>query len=909
MSYRRIAGNEAKYTVRKHIFFISFFLLSAVCFLLHAGTDVSASVVGKVEIKGLYSIGRDELLYLFNISPGARIDADLVRQGIKRAFLKGMFEDIDVTTTDGEKVNVIIQVKERNLIKKIKVEGEYSLSQKTIKKLFPLKEGQELACDTLEKAVRNLRPEIVVRGFPHVEIKARVEQLKEPYRINVHLRVDAGKPERIKKISIIGAPPDDVESAMNLSEGDVFNRLLVETDIERIKAYYKKKEYFKPVVGPYAFADGDLSIPVNPGKRLEIFIKGNDHVSTKALLKEMPFFEVEEFSDDIVAEAVQKMISLYHAKGYPFAKISSATTRKDDLLFVRFAVSEGVRVEVGEINLTGNTLPDKRLKDLLSLKKGKLYNPDLLDSDRETLGHFYNSLGYLAASVDGFRTEYEEVSRRMDIFIKIHEGLKTVIDRITFSGAKHIPEEELKKTVKIKTGDPFNDVDISDARYRIIELYGNRGFTDATVSVSRELEDQKAHIIFHINEDGLVHFGKVIVTGNLMTKYVVIKRELEQEEYEPFDLNILSKERQKLYKLGLFSEINTEVLDKYDDRKDVLIKLKEANPGSVEVGVGYGQYERYRGTIDLSYRNLMGMNRQVSLRLEYSSLEKRYILQYFEPWFLRINLPFRAYILGEDKKEVDADTRETRYRLIRHTATAGFEKKLSESVKSQLFYEFSLVNTFDVKPDVILSREDTGTLVISGLRLGLIYDTRDSPFNPQRGIISGIAVKFTSPAFFSETDFIEASFYGNTFFKLSEGLVLAASLRGGVAQGYQKTRELPIVERFFLGGSTTVRGYSQDTLGPKGADGNPTGGNAFLMENLETRLSLGKGLGLVAFVDGGNVWQKANEIDLGSLKFTTGLGLRYITPVGPLRVDYGIKLRRERGESFGELHFSIGQAF
>jgi len=888
------------------ILFLGFLLLAAYC--PFTPCEASASVVSEVEITGLYSIGKDELLYLLNIGPGTEIDADLVRLGIKRAFLKGIFDDIAVETTEGDKVKVVIRVKERDFIKKISVEGEYALSKKTIKELFPLKEGQELACDMLEKAVRDIKPKISIRGFPRVEIKAEVERLKEPYRVNLHLRVDTGEPERINKITILGVA-GDVKSEMKLSEGDVFNRLLIEKDIERIKAFYKSNKYFKPVVGPYAFTDGDLFIPVNPGRRLEISIEGNDHVSTKALLKEMPFFEAEEFSDDIVAEAIQRMLSVCHAEGYPFAEISPVTTPQDDLTLLHFSISEGARVDVGKIIISGNTLPDKNLREIMSLKEGKRYNPDLLDSDRETLKNLYDSLGYLSASIEEFQTKYEEVSRKMDISVKIHEGLKTVVDSVTIDGAKHIPEEELRKTIKMKQGDPFNEIDISDARYRVVELYGNKGFTGAAVSVTREIEGQKAHITFHIDEDGLIHFGKVIIAGNRVTKYVVIKRELEQEESMPFDLNILSKERQKLYKLGLFAEVNTEVLDRYDDRKDVLIKLKEGNPGAVEMGVGYGEYDRYRGMIELSYRNLMGMNRQASLRLEYSSLVKRYILQYFEPWFLGVQLPFRAYILGEDKKEVNVDTRETRYHLTRHTVTAGFEKKLSNAVKSELFYEFSLVNTFDVKPDVILSREDTGTLVISGMRLGLIYDTRDSAFYPQRGILSGIAAKFTSPIFLSETHFMKLSFYGNYYQKIIEGVVLAVSLRGGIAQGYLTTDELPIVERFFLGGSTTVRGYDQDTLGPKGSDGNPTGGNAFLMENLEMRISLGKGLGMVAFLDGGNVWQKINEMDPASLKFTTGLGLRYDTPIGPVRVDYGVKLRREKGESSGELHFSIGHAF
>jgi outer membrane protein insertion porin family len=404
-------------------------------------------------------------------------------------------------------------------------------------------------------------------------------------------------------------------------------------------------------------------------------------------------------------------------------------------------------------------------------------------------------------------------------------------------------------------------------------------------------------------------FGKAIVTGNRNTKYEVVRRELKQQENMPFDYTLLSRERQQLYKTGLFTDIDMEALGAYEDKKDVLIKLREGNAGAVELTLGYAEYELYRGSLDLSYRNVMGMNRQASLKLEVSSLEHRYVLQYYEPWFLNMELPFRIYILGEDKKEISIDSRETRYHLTRNSITAGFEKKMSDILRGELFYEFSLVNTYDVKPDVVLSKEDTGTLVISGWRIGLIYDTRDNQFYPKKGTLSGATLKITSPIFLSETHFVKLTLYGNVYREVAKGFVLAASLRGGLAQGYSGTKELPIVERFFLGGRTSVRGYPQDELGPKGSDGTPTGGNAFLMENLELRTSLGKNFGLVTFLDGGNVWVKTEDIKLTDFKFTAGLGLRYNTPVGPIRIDYGQKLQREKGESAGELHFSIGHAF
>ena len=567
-------------------------------------------------------------------------------------------------------------------------------------------------------------------------------------------------------------------------------------------------------------------------------------------------------------------------------------------------------MKIGKIAFTGAGLPDKSLKEMMALKEGDKYNPDIIDADRQSLQDFYNALGYLSAKVEDFQTTYEKDSHTMDIAIKVQEGPKTVIESVHITGTKLVPESEIRTTIKIKPGDVYNEVDIFDARYRVMAFYTTKGFPDATVTVKRDFAGHKVFLTFQIDEGAMIHFGKVIVTGDYGTKYVVVKRELLQREGQPFDSSILPKERQKLYKLGIFSGVDTEILDRYDDRKDVLIKLREGNAGTVDVSAGYGEYDRYRGMVDLSYKNLQGMGRQVSLRLEYSSLAKRYILQFYEPWFMDIQLPFRVFLLGEVKREIDVNTRETRYKLTRHSITAGFEKKISNDLKAAFGYEFSLVNTYDVKPDVILSKEDTGTLIISGLRSGVIYDTRDDPFNPTKGIFSGISVKFTSPVFLSESDFIKCNLYGNTYHQIASGLVAAVSLRGGFAMGYSQTDELPIVERFFLGGGTTVRGYDQDTLGPKGAaDGSPIGGNAFLMENLELRTSIWKGLGLVTFLDGGNVWLKVDEIRLADLKFTTGLGLRYNTPVGPIRIDYGVKLQRETGESKGELHFSIGNVF
>jgi outer membrane protein insertion porin family len=905
----RIKGAiENKAEVKKILPFTACYLLFTIYCLMFAGSVAASSIAGEIEIQGLYSMGKDELLYLLDIASGEIIDADRIRKGIKRAFLKGIFEDISVETTDGEKPKVVIRVRERDVIKNIDIKGDYDLSKKTIKELFLLKEGQDIRCDILDEAIRDIKTRLSTLGFPRASIKAEIERLKKPYRINIILIVYTGDPEKIKKIVVSGAG-DEIRSLMKLSEGDIYNQVTLKKDIERIKAYYKGRQYYKPVIEPPSFSDGTLSILVNPGKRLSISTEGNENLSTKTLLKEMPFFEAEDFHDDIVEEAVQRLQTLYHSKGFTMAQAVPVVTSKDDYHSLNFFIYEGPRIETGKISFSGNSLNDESLKEIISLKEGRIYNPDLIDTDRETLQDFYIALGYLSADVEEFQTHYDKDSQEMDIMIRIHEGLRTEIEDINILGPKIVSDTEIRGIINLKKGDPYNDVDIYDARLRIIEFYNNKGFPDASVTVKTEIAGQKANITLRIDEGTLVLFGRAIVTGNQKTKYKVVKRELLQQEDTPFDYSILARERQKLYKLGLFTDVDIEILDRYDDRKDVLMKLREGNAGAVEFGLGYADYEKYRGFLDLSYRNLWGMNRQASTRFELSSLEKRLIVQYYEPWFMDKPLPFRAFLLTETKQELNVDTKETLYRLKRHTATAGFEKKFGEKIKSELYYEFSVVNTYDVQPDVVLSKEDTGTLVISGLRLGLVYDTRDNPFYPAKGVLSGMTVEFTSPVFFSETDFIKLTAYYNFYYAVMKNVVLAASLRGGGAQGYLDTDELPLVERFFLGGRTTVRGYNQDELGPKGSDGNPVGGNTFLMGNLEARISLSKSLGIVAFLDGGNVWRKINDINPKDIKFTTGPGLRYNTPVGPLRIDYGFKLQREKGESAGEVHFSIGHAF
>ncbi len=873
--------------------------------LFFSSLDASSAEVKKVDIEGLYSLKEEELLDILNIKIGSPLDIYSVRQGIKTAFLKGIFEDISVNLDDADMTHVSVKVKERERIKKIYLAGNNQLSKKDILGVFLFKEGRIMRYDLIEQSVKDLGESLAKKGFPNAAIKVQAEKTAEPYRVDIRLTISEGTPQIIKSIKIYG--PEDASRPMEVTEGDIYDQFKVDKDIEKIKAYYKKSNYLNPAVGPYVFSDGELGIDVDPGRKLDITFEGNVAIDSKTLLKELPFFEAGDFRDDLVEESVSRMASLYHQKGYPYVQVAPVITSNRESVVVHFFIYEGDEVGINSITFTGTTISENILKEVMSLKEGSSYNPDTIDRDKETLMEFYNALGYIDAHVDDVQVEIKDLMA--DIKFAISEGPKTHIESIEIKGAEQVPKEEIEKVVRIKKGDPYNEVDISDARYRIIDLYGTYGFTDMEVGIKQEVAEAGVRIVFAIEEGKMTFFGKTVISGNVDTKHKAIKRELLYNEGFPFNYALLTRTRQKLYRLGLFTDVDVDVIEGKNYTKDIHIRVKEGKGGLVEFGLGYGDYERFRGSFDVSYRNLFGINRQISFRTELSTLEQRYIINYLEPWFLEKPIPFRVTLMKENRTEKSIETRETRYKLRRYVANAGFEKKLSEIFKSEIFYEYSLAETFEVKPDVILTKEDTGTLAISSIKPGLVFDTRDNPFDPRKGVLAGISAKVASALLLSETDFIKGIASLSAYQELSKYFVLAFSFKSGLAQGFSETRELPLVERFFLGGRTSVRGYEQDTLGPKGVNGSPTGGNAFVLINAELRTYVGKSFGFVTFLDGGNVWIKTNDVNLSEMKYTAGLGIRYNTPVGPLRVDYGHKLEREDGESRGEVHFSIGHAF
>jgi outer membrane protein insertion porin family len=520
---------------------------------------------------------------------------------------------------------------------------------------------------------------------------------------------------------------------------------------------------------------------------------------------------------------------------------------------------------------------------------------------------------------------------RASIGLTIVEGRQTLTGNITFEGNVALTAAELAAALTMKPAAPFSDRLLEEDRYRVLSLYSARGYLYARVEAEKTpvFPDEAAgrsgraegvvvpevmNIRFRVAEDQRVTIGKTILRGNVATRDNVILRELEPRTGEPYNYESILKSQQRVYRYGYFNLAKFEPVHPNEKEyvKDMLFTVEERPAGAVEFGVGYGTLDRLRGFVEISHRNLFGTARYASMRIEASDILERAAFAFQEPWFMgRRYLDSRFLLAWSDSKRLNEETRDVYYQTRKSTTSYGVERT-KDGFKVSLTYQYENVENYNVQPEAELSPEDSGRVLISSLNPAIILDKRDDPFNPHRGGIHGLNIKEAMNFIGSKADFTKVTVQSTWYLPLAENTITALSARAGMGWPHQETLEVPLHERFYLGGSTTVRGFTQDAVGPSNLDasGNaiPTGGSSMIQLNAELRLNTAEGGGVVIFTDAGNVWVD-QRIRLHDLRASYGAGLRYHTPVGPLRIDYGQKINRRPGESPGELHFNIGHAF
>jgi len=700
-------------------------------------------------------------------------------------------------------------------------------------------------------------------------------------------------------------------SAITTQVGDKYNITKIDNDL---KAIYNLG-YFEDIKIDVKKVDEGLTLVFiikEKSSISEIEFEGIKELNKEDLKKEVTLKIGAPFSQKDLYESLDKMTNYAKDNGFYFVKIGSRIEDKGKRVI--FLIDEGKKIKIKEVNLSGNNaFSTFKLKWKMTTSTGDFYKEKVLQEDIEKLLLFYKTNGYPMISIQKPEVYYDKEKDGLIINLTIYEGDMFRIKEIRFSGNTIFKDEELKKMVKTKSGDVYNLEAIVLDRNRIKDAYFEKGYVTTSVIPYPDFDSKKAtvDIDIKIKEGGKSYIEKIIISGNTKTKDKVILRELLFKEGDMFEGKEIKQSRQNLINLGFFEEVKFDILDGSEENKKILqIEVKEGKTGNLIFSMGYGNKPGLFGTIELTKNNLLGKGYSTYLKSEFGRRLLNYEAGFTNPWFRDTPTSVGFDIWDTDEKQDDYTTEK-----IGGAIRVGRPIRMYNHIYFK--YKYDRTSMSKVATDAPESIKDwvkkwgeDRYVVSSSLAIRLVRDTKKGEeilFHPTSGYQIELSNEFAGGFLGGDIDFYKPTFEGSWYIPSWWRFVLALHSKLGLVTNLARQKEIPDYEKFRLGGPYSVRGYSERSIHP--ASG---GGKSIFIGNVEYRFPVAKEFYGCLFTDVGNTWEKASDItSFSDLKYGLGLGLRFKSPIGPIRLDYAWGLSDAPGHRKGEpeTHISFGSYF
>lgn len=617
-----------------------------------------------------------------------------------------------------------------------------------------------------------------------------------------------------------------------------------------------------------------------------------------------------------VNRAADKLKEFYEQEGYFEVGITPDVERlPDGDVTVMFRIAEGRRITIDEVVITGaQGLTPKQIKSVLLTQEREFFilrgtvQRQKLDEDVERIVQFYNDHGYVQARVESSDIQVDRERARARIRIVVVEGPQFKVGGVDITGNTVLPPEEIRRRLLLKPGDVFSRSSLRESVKNITDLYSTigRASADITPTMLQDMPNRLVNVTIEITEGPEVYVERINISGNTRSEEKILRREIPMAEGDLFTTQKLQRARQRLNNLNYFDRVDAVTTPgSAKDKIVVNIDVTEKPTGLFSIGGGFSSQDGVIGTLDLSQRNFLGKGWELFLRLRGGQKIQTGTIGFTEPWLF--DRPLAAgFDLFNNRRAFPDFT----------INSVGGDIRLGHPVG-----EFSRWNaTYRVTQDRITDidnlastelRDERGSRLTSLIGLGLSRDTRDSAFDPTRGSTASISLDFAGVGFGERfVRSVATTTYHQPLPWLSN--VLSFRLMGGVVLGWGDD-PAPLFERFFLGGSNSLRQFKPFRVSPRDSAGNRIGGSSELLGNVEYQIPLFFGVKAALFYDVGNVWgpdtASRRRFDPTNLRHGAGAGFRWNSPFGPIRVDYGVKLDQRKGESLGNFNFSAGSAF
>ncbi len=753
----------------------------------------------------------------------------------------------------------------------------------------------------------------------------------------VSFTTEASADSEIKDIKIEGnlkIEADAIISMISTIKGQSLDKERISSDIKSIF----ESGYFEDVIADYDKKTGTLTYKVAEKLTIrKLIIKGNKKIDREDILKEISTKEYGYLNIKKVKDDIKKLMKLYDSKGYFLADINHEVKdlSKGEVELI-LKIDESKKVLIKRINFLGNKVyTDAELKKVMITKEGGFFSiftdrgtfkDEVFEHDRDVLQQYYGKKGYINAKISEPKLYISKDMKKLYLNISVEEGDQYYTGKISLDGDLIRPSEELMEIIKIKGSEIADSTKIRTDVQNLSTLYADEGYAYANV-IPRPVQkkgENVVDIVFDIQKGNKVYIERINIKGNTDSRDKVIRRELAIKEGELYSFTKIKESRENLERLGYFEEVRISTpVGSSEDKMNINIEISEKSTGAFQVGAGFNSLENFQFIAQLQKRNLFGYGWDVALQANLGGRTRRFNLYWVDYWFLDSPVGFRLNAYNEDWRFID-------FSLNRKGGSTTFDFSLFK--KGFLRYTFSTKYGIEVLgysnlQETVENLFGDGTL--SSLSFTLSRDTRNRIFEPSEGSLLSFTTTISGGFLGGSQSFAKYTGQFKKFIPVSQSripLIGGSIVQFNFEMGYITPLfedKIPLYQKFFPGGIFSIRGFELRSLGPElpiATSSDPSafetedfklGGNKQIVFNLEYVFPIFTAVGLkgVVFYDMGNAFGSGEHINLLKLRKALGFGIRWISPIGPLRFEWGFPLDKKEDESTVVFDFTIGTLF
>jgi len=831
------------------------------------------------------------------LRPGDPLDAAAVRRMVRLLYASGRFSDVIVERRGPETApELLVRLQPAPLLLEVRVVGSDLLDAGDVRRLARLQEGEPLWPARLDRAARDVAIAISEDGY----LEARVEAMAEPRTggADARFEVEAGpRSLHVEAPGLEAASRQRLLQSTRPRQGEVFRRpAAVEAADEMKRALQAEGRWRARVEAVESYdpslARVGLTFDVSPGPLMRMELAGAE-VTRGVQSRVEETLREGAAGPDAVAECTDILEEHLRARGFRNAIVRTQEREVLARTVIGFEAVPGPRATIASAALSVTEELGARLQGIASgLVAGEPLVEARLNEVASRLRTALHQAGYPDAAV---RVESPEGGGPVPVVFHVEPGPEVVLSELVVAGGG---PEGPQPVLPLVTGQPYRVSDVALARDRLLAAWRDAGYLQAEVEprIERSEDGREARVTLLLEPGPLVRIDRIVVAGLEQTHEEIVRRELRLAEGGPLGVQSLLETQRRLSALGIFQQVSVRELDPESvGERSVVVTATEAPRTVLSYGAGYSERDLLRASFEVTRRNLFGKARSVTAFARIGFRGSRFLVTYREPWLLgrHQELFVTAFREEEDRDGFDF----TRFGgLVQSARNLG----LHWSVIGRYVYRKTRVTDIQLPPEEI-DREFTNS-TFSGPSVSVLRDSRDDPLNPASGSFFGADAQLSADALGGDS-FVKGFVQMAAYRRLGARMVLAGSGRVGLSATFGTSPDqLPLPDRFFAGGAYSLRGFRVD-----GVD--EAGGNAMLLGSLELRIPMVGALSTGTFLDVGNVYPLVGDMDLDDLRYSAGVGLRYQSPFGPLRVDWAYKLDRREGESRYRFHFAVGHAF